>query len=117
MTTTSTPFGNIRFLGLPLGLKVSSKLFQSALNKALHGLNSVHIIAGDILVVGKGDTDEAAIHDHDKNLRALLQQCVEKSLKLNKDKIKLGHKEVPYMGNTLTPGGLKADKSKINAIV
>ena len=38
-------------------------------------------------------------------------------MKLNKDKIKLKRKEVPYMGNTLTPGGLKADKSKVNAIV
>ena len=117
LTTTSTPFGNIRFLRLPFGLKVSSELFQSALNEALHGLNGVHIIADDILVVGKGDSDDAATHDHDKNLRALLQRCVEKSIKLNKDKIKLGRKEVPYMGNTLTPGGLKADKSKINAIV
>ena len=63
----------MRFLRLPFGLKVSSELFQSALNEALHGLNGVHIIADDILVVGKGDTDEAAIHDHHKNLRALLQ--------------------------------------------
>ena len=66
--TTSTPFGNIRFLRLPFGLKISSEFFQSALNEALHGLNGVHIIADDILVFGKGDTDEAAIHDHDKTL-------------------------------------------------
>ena len=73
LTTTSTQFRNIRFLRLPFELKVSSELFQSALNEALHGLNGVHIIADDILVVGKGDTDEDAIHDRDKNLRALLQ--------------------------------------------
>ena len=116
LTTTSTPFGNIRFLRLPFGLKVSSDKFQSALNEALHGLNAVHVIADDILIVGKGDSDNSASHDHDRNLEALLNRCVEKSIKLNKEKIKLRCKEVPYMGNMLTPDGLKADATKIKAI-
>ena len=54
------------FLQLPFGLKVSSKWFQSAIYGALHGLTGVNIIADDILIIGKGDIDEAAIHDHDK---------------------------------------------------
>ena len=116
LTATSTPFGNIRFLRLPFGLKVSSDQFQAALNEALHGLDGVHVIADDILIVGKGESDEAASQVHDRNLEALLKRCVEKSIKLNKDKIKLRCREVPYMGNTLTPDGLKADAAKLKAI-
>ena len=75
---------------------MSSNKFQSALNEELQGLNGVYVIADDILIVGKGD---------------LLKRCVEKSIKLNKDKIKRQCKEVPYMGSTLKP-----DATKIKAI-
>ena len=117
LTTLSTPFGNFKWLRLPMGLKPSFDEFQLALNEALAGLRNIHIIADDILVVGEGSTDEEAVRNHDDNLIALLKRCSEKSIKLNKDKIKLRCTEVPYMGNVITASGLKPDPAKINAIV
>ena len=59
--TTTTPYGNIRFLRLPFGLKVSGDKFQSALNETLQGLNGVYVIADDTLIVGKGDVKKQQI--------------------------------------------------------
>ena len=117
LTAMGTPFGNYKWLRLPFGVKPSSDHFQRELNDALKGLDGIYIIADDILVVGIGRNDEQATQNHDANLVALLQRCCEKRLKLNKEKIKLHCKEVPYMDNTLTPDGLKPDKSKIDAIL
>ena len=83
---------------------------------ALEGLDGVHVIADDILVVGKGKNEEEALIDHDSNVEKLFQRLSEKNIKLNKDKIQFRQKEVQYMGHTLSNEGLKIDKSKIEAI-
>ena len=57
--------------------------------EALEGLESVRAIADDIIVWGKGATDEEAHKDHDRNLVALLHCCRERNIKLNKEKLKL----------------------------
>ena len=53
----------------------------------------------------------------EKNERAFLQKCHEWNLKLNKTKFKRAQTEVRFMGHLLTPGGLKADPSKVEAIL
>ena len=116
LTAMSTPFGNFKWLRLPMGLKPSSDEFQDALNEALKGLRNIHIIADDILVEGEGENIEEATRDHEKNLIALLERCVEKQVKLNKDKIKLRLPEIPYMGNVISASGLKPDPAKVEAI-
>ena len=47
------------------------------------------MIADDILVYGSGDTIEQAVLDHDENLIAILERVRQRSLKLNKQKLKL----------------------------
>ena len=64
-----------------------------------YGLEGIQIVADDILVFGKGDTDEEANVDHDKNLEKLLIRCRVLNLKLNKKnavKIKRNHIYRPY---------------------
>ena len=57
--------------------------------ECLDGLEGIQIVADDILVFGKGDTDEEANVDHDNNLEKLLIRCRERNLKLNKEKMVL----------------------------
>ena len=57
--------------------------------ECLDGLEGIQIVADDILVFGKGDTDEEANVDNDKNLEKLLIRCRERNLKLNKEKMVL----------------------------
>ena len=74
----------------------------------------IKAIADDILVWGDGDTSEEAIADHDKRLIALLEQCQQKNIKLNKEKFLLKKTELSYTGVVLTDKGVKPDqKSKI----
>ena len=116
LTTFATPWGRYRWLRMPFGIAPAPEEFQRRLNEALEGLDGTKAIFDDILVYGVGDTDEEALADHDKKLANLLQRCREKQIKLNKDKLQLRLREVPYVGHLMTASGLKPDPSKIAAI-
>ena len=58
-----------------------------------------------------------AVTDHDQKLKRLLDWCRCKQIKLNSDKIELKAASMPYIGHILTSEGVKADQSKINAIL
>ena len=84
---------------------------------SLQNLNGIEAIVDDILCVGEGDTYESAVEDHDKKLIALLERCREKNIKLNPKMLQLRKQEVPYIGHSLTPDGLKPDPNKVKAIL
>ena len=116
LTTFSTPFGRYRWRRLPFGLSVSSEIFQKRVNQALEGLSGVLDIADDILVYGVGNNEQEATADHNRNLEALLQRCRERNIALNRDKLRLKRKEVPFMGHVLTSNGVKIDPEKAKAV-
>lgn len=62
------------------------------------------------------ERQEEAMQDHDENLRKLLDRARKVNLKLNKNKLNLRCKEVPYIGHLLTKDGLKPDPEKVRAI-
>ena len=64
-----------------------------------------------------GDTNEAAIANHDQNLKAFLRRARETNLTLNSEKLKLRQSQVRFIGHLLTAEGLKPDPSKVQAIV
>ena len=43
--------------------------------QVLEGLEGIQVIADDILVYGKGKTDEEAKKNHNGNLKKLLERC------------------------------------------
>ena len=98
---------------LSFGLSVSQELFQRELNHMIDGIQGIFLIADDILIIGEGETDQAAIQDHDRKLHAFLQQCRRKGIKLNEDKFRLRRTTVSYRGHLLTDSGLKPDPQKI----
>ena len=98
------------------GISSTPEEFQRQQNKLLGDLEGVDVITEDVLVYGCGDSDEEALRDHDKNLKALLQRARVVNLKFNKDKLQLRLRSVPHMGHLLTPDRLKPDSSKIKAI-
>ena len=82
----------------------------------MENLKGVLPIHDDILIYGEGTTEEEALQDHDRNLLQLMQRCKEKNIKLNKEKVKLRSKEVPFMGHVIISEGLKAEPEKIRAV-
>lgn len=69
------------------------------------------------VVYGRGATHEEALVDHYRNLQKFLAGAREAGLTLNKKKLRLRLKEVPYMGHLLTSDGLKPDPKKMKAVV
>ena len=87
LTTFNTPYGRYRWLRLPFGISSAPEEYQRRQDQTVEGLPGVHSIA-DILVYGEDKTDVEAVTDHDKKLKALLERCHERGLKLNKDKLR-----------------------------
>ena len=69
---------------MPFGISSALEEFQRRQNKLLGYLEGFDVIADDILVYGCGDSDEEALRDHDKNLKALLQRARVENLKFSK---------------------------------
>ena len=116
LTTFETPFGKYRWLRMPFGVSPAPEEFQRRIDVALHGLQSVVAVHDDIIVWGKGSTDQEASEDHDNNLRKLLQRCREVNLKLNREKVELKQTKINYLGHIISSDGLRADPKKIDAV-
>ncbi|UYV73599.1 K02A2.6-like [Cordylochernes scorpioides] len=116
LTTFWNPFGIYKFLRMPFGLKTASEEYQRRLYEIFQGLEGIEIIADDILILGKGDSYEEALKDHDRNLENLFKTARQANLKFNINKVKLRLKEVKYLGHIITPHGLKPDPEKVKAL-
>lgn len=110
LTTFNTPLGRMAFKRLPFGIKSAPEYFQAAMERLLEGLEGVAVIMDDILIYASEMTE------HDSRLKAVLQRCREKGLKLNPKKIQLAVPEVKYMGHILSADGVKPDPVKVSAI-
>ena len=72
---------------MPFGIFVAPEEIQRRIDDALLvGLNSVYAVH-DNIIGGKGDYEVETEKDHDRNVKKLLEQCREKKIKLNKEKV------------------------------
>ena len=115
-TTFNTPFGRYCWKRMPFGISSAPEVWQRKMHEHVKGLHGVEVIADDFVVVGFRSTPEEWNADHDRNVRAFLERCREKNLKLKKEKAQLRKTEVAFIGHILTPDGLKPDPKKVEAI-
>ena len=111
LTTFSSPFGRYRFLRMPFGLSCSQDIFQRKVNETFEGLTGVSVIVDDILIHGRSR------QEHDERLRDVLERAKAQGVRFNPNKCKIGVTEVPFFGHLITDKGLKADPSKVQAIL
>lgn len=116
LTTFNTPFGRYRWKRMPFGINSAPEVFQRKMHEIAENLRGLEVVADDFLVCGFGATTEEAAADHNRNLKQLLEKCRKKNLKMNKDKMRLGLSEVPFIGHLLTADGVKLDPRKHDAI-
>ena len=116
LTTFHTPFGRFRWRRMPFGICSAPEVFQRRMHELIEGLHGMEVVADDFAAVGFGETLEEATLDHDKNLKAFLERCEEKNIKLNAEKLKLRMREVPFIGHIATAEGLCVDPAKVGAI-
>ena len=102
---------------MPFGINSAPEVWQRKMRGHIEGLKGVEVIADDFAIVGFGNKPAEWQADHDRNVRAFLDRCRERNLKLNKKKARLRQQEVPFIGHILTHEGLKPDPHKVEAIV
>ena len=117
LTSFNTVFGKYKWNRLPFGLNISSEEYQVQNDERLAGLEGIYNIVDDILVGGRGPIYEAAVQDHDSNVRKFLARCRQENIKLNKEKVKFKQDEVKFIGHKLTSSGIKPDQNKVKAII
>ena len=110
LTTFNTPWGKFRWLRLPFGLKIASDVFQERLDRVIKPLQGTTAIADDIVIRGTSETD------HDGKVLTLLETARMNNLTLNPKKIQFKSKDCKFFGHRITPQGLQADHTKIEAI-
>jgi len=76
-----TPFGHYRYLQMPFGMSLAPEEFERNLQEKLGNLKGVAVIRDDIIVMGFGETQEQAVHNHDENLLKLARYSARFDLK------------------------------------
>ena len=116
LTTFWTPFGRYRYLRMPFGVSLAPEEFERNLQEKLGDLEGIAVIRDDIIVMGFGETQEQAVHNHDENLLKLLERARKVNLRLNSRKMELKKSEVKFMGHIISKDGLKPDPAKVEAV-
>jgi len=74
-------------------------------------LPGVICIADDVIIHGRSTPE------HDARLAGFLRRCKEFGIKLNKKKMEVAIDSITFMGHEITAEGLRADPTKIEALV
>lgn len=111
LCTFGTPFGRYQFLRLPYGINCAPEVFHAKLRQHLEDLDGVESFIDDVIIWGR--TKE----EHDRRLECLLQRAKEVGIKFNRDKCKFGVPEITYLGHKFDANGMRADDSKVKAIL
>ena len=117
LTTMHIPWGRYRWTRPPFGISSAPGEFQRRIHDVLCGIDGIINIADDIIVMGRDDSMQAAILDHDRTVVQLLKRLTQHQLKLNPDKIHLKSHTAPFMGHILTPEGLKPSTEIAKAVL
>lgn len=112
-TTFRTHEGHYEFLVMPFGLTNALSTFQGLMNDVFRPYlrKCVLVFFGDILVYSK------SLQDHLKHLKAVLGLLQQHQLYAKLSKCHFGCHEVKYLGNVISEEGVKADPSKIEAML
>ncbi|KAL0151515.1 hypothetical protein M9458_053167, partial [Cirrhinus mrigala] len=111
LCTFNTPWGRYRFKRLLFGVKSAGEVFQQYNNEVFGDIDSVHIVADDMIVAA------ATEQEHDVIVAKVMERAEKHNVKFNPDKIQLKVNNVHFMGHVITPHGVKADDGKIQAVV
>ena len=96
---------------MPFGLASASEVFQKRNEAAFDGIDGVHIMADDIIIVA------ATVEEHDVILCKVLARAHDHNVKFNLDKLQLHVHSVTYLGTIVSDEGIKPDPAKVSAIV
>ena len=110
LMTFNSHRGQLRFLQMPFGAKISQDVFQLQMDAILEQCPGVIGIHDDMVIFG---VDQ---QDHDANLINLLNVCQKEGLVLNSKKLELRRERVTFFGAEYSVQGMHPDPKKVQGI-
>eukprot|EP00917_Polyrhabdina_sp_WS-2016_P007436 GHVP01016645.1.p1 GENE.GHVP01016645.1~~GHVP01016645.1.p1 ORF type:complete len:244 (+),score=20.95 GHVP01016645.1:146-877(+) len=110
-TAIVSPIGTYEYT---VGIKVTPSSMQRAIEQAFTYYpypNMIKIYIDDIIIMGDSPDE------HLQALRATLQTLQDQSLFVQLKKCSIAFPEVKYLGHTISKNGVKADRSRITALI
>ena len=117
LLTVATPEGYAQPTRLPFGIKTAPKIFQSNMDKLIHGMDGKQPIPNTACIVDNICVTGATPEEHFNNLNELLSRLDSAGLKLNKEKCKFYQKEVKFLGKIIDKDGQRVDPDTVSAIL
>ena len=109
LLVVNTPKGLFRYTRLPYGVSTAPAIFQSVMDRILHGL-PVACYLDDILIATK--TEE----EHDELLEQTLERLEKAGIRLRQEKCEFYAKELQYLGHCINATGIHPTEEKVQAI-
>ena len=110
LTTFNSHRGQLQFLWMPFGAKMSQDVFQLRMDAILEQCPGVIGIQDDMVIFG---VDQ---EDRDANLINLLNVCQKEGLVLNSKKLELRRERVTFFGAEYGAQGMHPDPKKVQGI-
>lgn len=110
-TVINSHRGLFRYNRLVYGLSSSPGIFQRIMTTLLEHIPNVAVFIDDVIIGGKSKTE------HLKALEMVFKRLRDSGLKLKGAKCVFLVQEVSYLGYILSKDGIKADPSKIEAVI
>ena len=115
LTTFVVPGGGLyRYRFMPFGVKNGGAVWSRFIDHALEGLrwNICAVYADDILIM----TESSDVKDHIRDLSLVFDRLLKYGIKVKGPKIRLGVKELPFLGTIVGVNGCRPDPEKTKAI-
>ncbi len=103
--------GRKRFLHMPFGISSASEVMQKRNEEAFGDIQGVHVIADDLVISAKDETE------HDAIVSKIFEHARQQNVKFNANKIQYKVNTVTYMGHIVSADGMRPDPRKVEAIV
>ncbi|VDP90102.1 unnamed protein product [Echinostoma caproni] len=103
LTTINMPWGMYQYNSLPFGLRVSSGLFQSAIDSVIEGLDGVLAYQDDVLIFGLNKKE------HDDRLTQVLERFASRNVAIKPSKCVFGVSELEFLRFTVDSRGYRPD--------
>ncbi|GKT37582.1 uncharacterized protein LOC105663869, partial [Aduncisulcus paluster] len=112
ITAFTTRDGLFQFNRVPFGLKTAPAYFQRVMNRNFNDLlyNACLIYLDDIIVFGR------TLEEVKGNLEKVLRRLTDLRLSLNREKCRIGCKEVEYLGFIVNAEGRKVSPERITML-
>ena len=93
-----------------MGTVVAQDIFQSKLGSIFIGMEGATGIADDMIIAGRDEME------HDRNLLAFMEKCMNNNLTLNSEKFQFKQSQVSFYGCCWSKHGISPDPKKIQAL-